>query len=122
MTDDKFDSDINFNKVLFMHLNRIAMSETSDQMNSRVDIYESLLCPYIDEDYENELKPIKTTFEHDCKMAQQTHKADPNNDALVKATFRALMKLAERKNLLLEKEGEGIDPGDTDEGYDTPNE
>ena len=117
MTDDKFDSGLNFSKVLFLHINRVAMSNTQDMMDAGVDMLESLLCPYEDADYKKSLETASKNLKNGQMMAQKNAAAD-----YTRLKFRELMQLAERRNLLLDKEGEGVDPGDTEEGYDTPDQ
>lgn len=118
-TKDQFAKDINFNKVLFLHMNRVAMSDSQTAMDANVDIMESLLCPYFDEDYVNEI----TTAKKALKNSLMTNVSSGQSE-FTKERFRALMRLAERKNLLLTKEADAIDddPDAYDEGYEDPSE
>jgi hypothetical protein len=124
MTEDKYDNDINFAKVLFLHINRILMSvDDSMRFISNIEILEDCLFTYKDDKYTADLGG-KVERKDAVKALDPMFKPKGNMMAQVelegaRMKFRALMGLAERKGLLLEKEDEGIDPGDTSEGYDT---
>lgn len=98
IADDKFAKEINFNKVLFFHMNRTAMSQQQSEMDANVDIFESLLFPYIDDKYKTEKVKADKKLKNAQMIGNETAEAD-----YTKTKFRALMALAERKNLLLEK-------------------
>lgn len=111
MTDDKFDSDINFPKVLFLHINRTLQSiPNSDLLLGNIEGLEILLSAYLDENYENEVAmvTVKTdaiaALDPLMKGKKDLMRQNEINKGLHK--FRALMRLAERKGLLLEKVGE----------------
>jgi hypothetical protein len=124
---DEFSKNINFAKVLFLHINRILMSQDNNQFIASISLLESALCPYIDYDYTIEVSGCSDGVDSVKNLDPTVRKKymlqqEEMNSANIK--FRALMKLAERNHLLLEKEGEGIDPGyddsDPAEGYDNP--
>lgn len=101
---DSFAKDINFNKVLFLHMNRVAMSDTQNAMDTNVDVLESLLYPYRDDEYKDNMKKAKQTLQNQQMVGFAGAEAD-----FTKTKFRELMQLAERNNLLLTKEAYGYD-------------
>lgn len=76
------------------------MSPTQTDMDASVDIFESLLFPYIinDEKYEKAIGEARKRLKNGLLNNIDTAQAD-----FTKEKFRALMCLAERKNLLLDK-------------------
>jgi hypothetical protein len=113
---DKFDSDINFSKVLFLHINRTAQSIINpDLYIGNVEVLEILLSPYLDGDYEDNM--AKTTIKTsaiaalDPLMKGKKDLVRSNTINKTSHKFRALMSAAEKKGLLLEKEAYGFDEG-----------
>ena len=105
---DKFDSDINFPKVLFLHINRTLQSISNpDLYLANIEGLEIILSPYLDGDYENEM--VKTTIKTsaiaslDPLMKSKKDMARRNEINKGSHKFRALMGAAEKKGLLLEK-------------------
>jgi len=105
---EQFDSDINFPKVLFLHINRTAQSIINpDLYIGNIEVLEILLSPYLDGDYEDEM--AKTTIKSsaiatlDPLMKGKKDMARQNQLNKAAHKFRALMGAAEKKGLLLEK-------------------
>jgi len=111
MTDEKFDSDINFPKVLFLHINRTAQSIINpDLYMGNIEVLEILTSPYLDGDYEDGLAKttIKTSAIATLDPLMKSKKDLARQNEINKAShkFRALMIVLEKKGLLLEKVGE----------------
>ena len=109
---ERLDSDINYSKVLFLHINRTAMSDSQPIMDINVKILETLLVAWLDKEYNEEIEKAKQTINNEKAMGKEDGFSDFTHNK-----FQSLIKLAERKNLLLDKEVEGIDPR-VEEGYD----
>ncbi len=116
----EFDSDINFPKLLFLHINRVlqAINEPVSYM-SAIEALEDALFPYLDKEYTDML----VEYETDIVEAERedSHNKDKQGRIqlakveLARAKFRGLMQTADRKGLLLDKVGIGYDKGDDDE-------
>jgi len=119
---ESLSADINFPKVLFLHLNRISQSQNNDIFIANVEMLESLLCPYVDDEYFKDLKIPDKEFKNVMALDTSTSGRDElvttKKFTLTQEKFRALMRLANRRNLLIEKVGEGYDD-EYAEGYDT---
>ncbi len=116
----EFDSDINFPKLLFLHINRIMQSINEPTAYiSAIEALEDVLTPYIEDssDYETEVKKEEKTVEEanqeDGLKKDKGAKMLEAKVNLARSKFRGLMRIAEKKGLLLEKVGVG---------YDTPDE
>ena len=124
---ERLSADINFPKVLFLHINRVAQSANEDVFAANVDMLESLLYPYIDDDYQEALKNPHAGMINILNLDGSTYgkegMVNRGKEEFIREKFRALMVLAQRRNLLIQKTGEGYDTTDeTDdesEGYDT---
>lgn len=117
MADKRESSEINFPKVLFRHLDRIAMSNTTSEYQVRVSRLEDLLFPYFDDEYYDDMKKPVTEYDNAVAICTITHKNDmveKKQAMMVKAMLRALMSLAKRKALLIEEQVYGEDEDDTD--------
>ena len=88
-------------------MNRIASATTPEGRNDGIDIFEILLSPYLDTKYEDNMKPsfdaIMKVKGLDPSMKGREEQIQAATAAMMKAKFRELMGVAERKNLLLEK-------------------
>ena len=121
-------TEINFNKVLFLHINRTAQSVVNiDIYMAYIEVLDILLSPYQDDDYQKDLARTASvssaiaSMDGMCKTKGDMTRQNQINNATHK--FRALMCLAEKKNLLLGKEGEGIDEPDAydkTQGFEDP--
>lgn len=108
MTDEKYDSEINFSKVLFLHINRILMAADDElKVIPYINAFEHVLSPYFDDEYQDNIKiainNFKSTALLDPLMPNRNQLVNESRISLCWIKFRALMALAERKNLLLEK-------------------
>jgi hypothetical protein len=108
VTEDKFSKDINFNKVVFLHVNRILMCIGDfDLFCSAIEGLEDVLSPYFDDRYYEDLDGkrdgIRSLEQLDPSIRAKKNMIASEVMRVQRLKFRALMKLAERKNLLLEK-------------------
>lgn len=105
---DQFVKDINFNKVVFLHINRTGISIVNPILFiANVEFLEILLSPYHDDQYK---KDIKSTSLRATSIAALDPMLKSKGGMSQKQTIenavhnmRCLMSLAERKGLLLEK-------------------
>lgn len=113
---DKYDSDINFSKVLFLHINRILMMQEDNLFISSVGLFEDALSPYLDDLYYDDLDGVRdgvvSVSNLDPSIKGKKNLLATEEMKLARLKFRALMKLAERKDLLLEKRAYGEDEED----------
>lgn len=117
MADERFDNELNFSKILFLHINRTLISAIQSTLFIvNVEAFEGVLCPYIDDEYETRLKAEMNAYKYftflDPMLRERDAMIDRKRLELAWQKFRALMSLAERKGLLLEKKGEGYDTED----------
>ena len=108
MKSDQFAKDINFNKVVFLHLNRTGTSIMEPLLFiANVEWLEILLSPYIDDDYKSDIKNKKLMATSisalDPMLKTKTDMTKQTNIETAVHNARCLMSLAERKGLLLEK-------------------
>jgi hypothetical protein len=90
------------------------MSQTQMDMDASVDILESLLFPYLDDEYDESMKVSKKALQNEKIVGNEM--AESN---YTKAKFRELMKLAKRNKFLTEESDYGEDEDDTN--YDDAN-
>jgi len=105
---DQFGKDINFNKVLFLHINRTGISIINPILFiANVEFLEILLSPYHDDQYK---KDIKSTSLRATAIAALDPMLKSKSGMSQKQTIenavhnmRCLMSLAERKGFLIER-------------------
>ena len=104
---ERLSADIDFPKVLFLHINRVAQSPSNDMFAANVEMLESLLCHYVDEEYFVDIKTPDREFRSVLALDGSTHGKDDMIAAkkmfLIQEKFRALMRLANRRNLLIQR-------------------
>ena len=108
MAKDQFAKDINFQKVVFLHVNRTGTSIIEPMLFiANVEWLEILLSPYIDDDYKSDIKNKKLMATSisalDPMLKTKTDMTKQTNIETAVHNARCLMSLAERKGLLLEK-------------------
>src|SRR3990172_5976855 len=112
---ERLSADIDFPKVLFLHINRVAQSQNDDAFAANVEMLESLLYPYEDSEYNSDLKIPQQEMRNMSNLDGATHGKEDmlsqRHAILMRQKFRALMKLAHRRNLLIQRQGEGYDTG-----------
>ena len=117
MTDEKFDSDFDFDKTIFLHINRTAQSIINpDLYMGYIEIFEIFLSPFLDGNYENEM--AKTTIKTsaisalDPLMKSKKDLARQNEISKASHKFRALMIKLNEIHPLFEKKVTGEDEKD----------
>lgn len=121
---EQLEGNLDFGKVIFLHINRILMYAATDSNAFIVSIeaLEDSLYTYKDENYTKDLKAPMDSYNFisglDPLHPQKGQLMGDSRLQLARQKFRALMGLANRKNLLLARIGEGFDKTG-DEGYDT---
>ena len=107
MMSDQFSKDINFQKVLFLHINRTGISIIQPLLfTANVEFLEMLLSPYKDKDYSDEIKlrgAGTSIASLDPLCGAKEGMAQIQEIKKAAHMFRCLMSLSERKGLLLEK-------------------
>lgn len=105
---DAFAKDINFPKVLFLHVNRVLMCIGQDDLYlAAVEGLEDVLSPYFDKEYYKALdgyrKGLDSMTHLDPMLGGKKQMIAKEENKVTRIKFRALMSLAERKNLLIER-------------------
>lgn len=117
MKSDQFAKDINYQKLIFLHLNRTGISIIEAPLFiANVEFMEILMSPYMDDDYKADMKSKQQKASAIATLDPLMQKDDMAQQAAIKKAvhnLRCLMSLAERKGLLLEKV-------DADEEWDLP--
>ena len=107
---EQFDNNLNFPKVLFFHINRILQSPTPEQRIDNIELLEDALFPYLDLEYKESIgnhgEEMRYVALLDPFMPGKGEMMGQKRTELARKKFRALMALAERKNLLLEKQSD----------------
>lgn len=115
---ERLSADIDFPKVLFLHINRVAQSPSDETFSANVEMLESLLCPYFDMEYYVDLKIPEKEYRNIQSLDHATHGREQmlaqKHSVVTRDRFRALMKLANRRNLLIQKTDYGEDESDGD--------
>lgn len=108
MKQDQFAKDINFQKVLFLHINRTGISIIEPVLFiANVEFLEILLSPYHDDIYKKEIESPKTKATAivalDPMLKSKSAMGSSQTIGNAVHNMRCLMSLSERKGLLLEK-------------------
>jgi len=117
MTNEKYDSKFDFDKTLFLHINRTAQSIINpDLYMGYIEVFEILLSPFLDGDYDDEMAKaiIKTSAIASLDPLMKGKKDMARQNQINKAShkFRALMILFNKIHPLFEKKVIGEDEKD----------
>lgn len=119
----QFAKDINFQKVVFLHINRILGTNDNASFIRLVKLMELLFSPYIDDDYlkgvDSSTNSLSNVSRLDSASKERVVMIEAAQLELSETKFSELMVLAERNDLLLGKEAEGVDPQYVEESEDT---
>ena len=107
---EQLKGELDFEKILFLHINRVLQAiYDPDIYMSAVEAFEDVLSPYIDKNYENNLRENELSILDAEKLDIQNRSRDGLiNDAKIQLSrqkFRKLMMLAKKKGLLLSERG-----------------
>jgi len=110
----KATGDISYPAILRFALIQITIAKANsnpDMYNHLIDHLETFLTPYLDEEYNNSLKAIEGIRGKERKKIDpyETREFRDLDNEAYEAKLKALIKLMERKNLLLEREMPGFE-------------
>jgi len=106
------EGDMNFSKILFLHINRILTfaGVDADMYIAAVEAFDDVLSPYhngldvkIAKDKYDTVMDLNNEFKGKKQMLKEVERG------LARAKFKALMKVAESKGLLIEESVYGDD-------------
>lgn len=115
--------DLNFSKILFLHINRILMSSGGADTNayiSYIESFDDMLTELYDESTEDKLQKVLDDYNnvtgHDITSGDEVEQAKLT---LAREKFRIIIGFIDDKGWLMERVATGYDIDEVGEGYET---